>query len=161
MRSSGRARRDQTTRSGRLFGMADERVFERSGATRCDEARRRIGRQYAARIYHEIRSQRLASFIKWGETKIVTPSLRDRPISNSRAPADRRPRSAHRGSASPADARGARSTRYFRECSNRDRDFSQGPAACRRCAGRPRRVRGVADIAGEGGNRSRLDVACV
>ena len=47
----GFRRRGGVARSRRLLQVADERVLERSGPARRDEARGRIGRQHATRIH--------------------------------------------------------------------------------------------------------------
>ena len=68
----------------------------------------------------EMRSQRAASFMKWVETKIVTP-WRAREVDQQlpearRAPPGRRPRSARRGSAPPARAAPRRPARGAGGC---------------------------------------------
>ena len=83
-RRSPPSRRRSAPTAGRLLEIADEGLLER--------ARRRAPRSSAAGVslastrpacISEMRSQRSASFMKWVETKIVTPWLRDRSISSS------------------------------------------------------------------------------
>ena len=49
--AAGSAASRRAPRARRLFEVADERVLERGGAARRDQARRRIGRQHAPRIH--------------------------------------------------------------------------------------------------------------
>jgi hypothetical protein len=73
-----------------------------SAPRRAISAAGRVADQHAAGVHQRDAVAALASFMKWVEMKMVTPSLRERSISsarNRRAPPDRRRRSARRGSA--------------------------------------------------------------
>jgi hypothetical protein len=67
----------------RLLEIADEGVFERGGAAGLDELAGVPVASTRPESISDIRSQRSASFMKWVETKIVTPWLRDRSINAS------------------------------------------------------------------------------
>ena len=79
-----RFRRDDLLRAvdtRRICEISDEGVLERIAAAFADEFQRRPTASTLPACISEMRSHRSASFMKWVERKMVTPSSRDRSIS--------------------------------------------------------------------------------
>ena len=64
--------------AGGVLQEFDECFFQIHRMPHCDDVLRRIDNQTLPAFMSEMRSQRMASFMKWVETKIVTSSLRER-----------------------------------------------------------------------------------
>ena len=93
----------------RLFEIADERILERCRTARLDQPSRRVGRQHPARIHQRDPVAALGFIHEMGRDEdrhaLIARQVDQQFPEIGRAPADRRPRSARRGSASRARAR--------------------------------------------------------
>ena len=107
-------------RSRRLLEIADEGVLERGDAARLDQLRRRVGRQHAAGIHqrYPVAALRLVHEMGRDENRhaLIARKVDQQLPRTGPAPADRRPRSARRESASPARGRWRRPATAAGEC---------------------------------------------